>query len=903
MDTIRRIRSWLPPAVLAGVLLAGVASPLPAADPPAMGEEIPLDPGYRYPILECNALTAQILIVDSTIVYLYRDSDYRLVGCRRTLAGEEIDVGIREIVSPEVGAYFVSGPDSLGWKVVYRESDAHPASLWIRNFDARTLGGASEPRLVAGKDVILNPQIAMGEGFHVIGWIDGWRSDSLYIRRIDAEMNFIDPEPLPIAPIRGGLLALRMRSDGGAIVYLDRQRRLRFQHLGRDGSPSGTPTILDNSVSSGGWAALDSYGSGWLLAWRGGYDLKVAWLDSTGAVEAPILHRVTEGDCRTLAVCAHDSIGFVLWKEGGGSNLLGTLVRRGEESMADPILLDDTTVNWDWEDRDPKTAACAWTGDSFAAFWLGYVSPETVNPAPTSFWDPFPVQGQWIAMDGSLRYPKPIYIAQRSSPYFCTPIRSGDGYLAFLDNLGDYWTGDNWYHVVPLDSLGMPQGDPLWYDLPQVEDDCAWQCTSSFTRGVATHPWAGGVAAAHMKNDHYSSYIGTCINSHALFIDRIDANAERTLRHGIPIFNGCYPSDALKAYDASARGDSLLLAWTLGGAQTDRGQLRLLHASGTTLRDWSIRSDSAVTTIAVAPTESGWVSVWSQGAGGGTMRLRKATIDPDDPANTLTGDWLLPEPFAAPGTVRLIPGPRRILCLFPAKMGEEYDIFFVRLDSTGALLDEDPVRLCGLPGDQGSIEGVWDGNHYFATYVSRVETDRTTYGNRVGANGQVIDGDGFLIASDSWDPARAASDGRGHVVLGWGNRVVRIDDLIPLADDDDDTAPDDTTGDGGDDTAPEDSTEVPVDPPPDRIAGLISHPSKGEIRLAGPLPGGGMGTACVMDVNGRVVAIETLQAGAEEHPLVWRGRLSDGRRAPTGFYIIRIEAGGMKAIRRVLLLR
>lgn len=872
-----------------------------------MTEPILLDTGYRYPILEQDAVTPQVLIVDSTAVYIYRDSEGRIVGCRRTLSGRPMDPGVRTIVDERVGPCAVSGPDSIGWKIVYRDDPEDlEGGLSVRGFDAHTLAPASEPRQVAAADRWFRPQIGMGVGFHTIAWT-GYTSGAwqLYIRRLDAELNFLDPEPIPVCPSQEGAIALAMDAAGGIVLYHSSSYRPAFRMLGADGLPHGEQTILDSQQSWESSMAVSRYASGWLAAWKSDTEVRFAFIDSTGVVDSPIYRLSAGWESMALAVCAHDSSGLVLWRGGVTGGLFANPVRHGIGFVGDPILLDGTTICMDGvtSERDPRTVACAWTGDSFAALWLGYVPPVVAKHSPTSFWDPFPVLGQWIYPDGSLSQPEPVYIAENRAPGLTTPIRTDGGYLAFIDDYADYWTGKNWYHAIPLDSLGMPSGAPIAYTLPSVEDDCAWECTISRTSGVITHPWSGGAVVAHTSSYSYSSEIGTCINDDDLLIDRIDVDRTRSFRHVIPVAYGCYPLDELKSYDAAARGDSLLIAWAIGGEHIPFGSLRILHSSGAVLRNWSIRSDSTVTSIVVAPAHKGWVSAWSQGAAGGTMRLRKATVDPSVAGNAITGDWLLPRTFGVPGTPCLIPGPRRIFCFFPAKLGDNYDIYLVRLDSTGTALGGEPICISGLFGDEGSVRGVWDGNHYFVTYVSRHGSDRATYGNRIGANGRRIDGDGFLIANGARETPRAASDGRGHLILGWADRVVRIDDLVQIEGDDDATAPGDSTIGGDDDSEPQDSTHVDIDHPVTRIAGLLNNPSNTEIRLAGPLPGDGAGNARVMDVNGRLIAVEAIQSGADEHPLVWSTRMLDGRRAPTGMYLIRIEAGGMRVTRRVLLVR
>jgi hypothetical protein len=113
-------------------------------------------------------VTPQVLVVDSTLVYTYRESEGRIVGCRRTLSGREMEPGLRTLVGGRVSPCIVSGPDSIGWKIVYKDHDGLESGVWLRSFNARTLEPASEPREVAGNDRCVVPQIAMGAGIHTL---------------------------------------------------------------------------------------------------------------------------------------------------------------------------------------------------------------------------------------------------------------------------------------------------------------------------------------------------------------------------------------------------------------------------------------------------------------------------------------------------------------------------------------------------------------------------------------------------------------------------------------------------------------------------------------------------------------------------------------------------------------
>lgn len=84
--------------------------------------------------------------------------------------------------------------------------------------------------------------------------------------------------------------------------------------------------------------------------------------------------------------------------------------------------------------------------------------------------------------------------------------------------------------------------------------------------------------------------------------------------------------------------------------------------------------------------------------------------------------------------------------------------------------------------------------------------------------------------------------------------------------------------------------------------GLSPNPSSGRVDLRVALPRPGRVSLSILDVGGRQV--RTLVRGAwlpaGEHLLSWDGTVSDGTRAPAGFYLVRLGADGMAVTQRLI---
>jgi flagellar hook assembly protein FlgD len=59
----------------------------------------------------------------------------------------------------------------------------------------------------------------------------------------------------------------------------------------------------------------------------------------------------------------------------------------------------------------------------------------------------------------------------------------------------------------------------------------------------------------------------------------------------------------------------------------------------------------------------------------------------------------------------------------------------------------------------------------------------------------------------------------------------------------------------------------------------------------------------IHDVSGRTLRVLDTDAAGGRFSLGWDGRLASGSRAPAGVYFVRVEAGGIRAQRNLVLAR
>jgi hypothetical protein len=339
----------------------------------------------------------------------------------------------------------------------------------------------------------------------------------------------------------------------------------------------------------------------------------------------------------------------------------------------------------------------------------------------------------------------------------------------------------------------------------------------------------------------------------------------------------------IEEYDAAFTSDHIFVLYVADeyGGDPAYGKALLTGSNGAVQREWSISAQGAVSGVAAAPLPDGsgrFLCVWAEDG-----LLQRAIADPAQPGATLLGLPFAAGFHATRGTA-LVSGPDQLLCAFPATADGENGVHAVRFDSSGLPLDQEPIAVSRLHVDPRNPSGVWDGYQYLVAWESPGYATSAVYGNRLDLAGTVYDGDGFLIGSGTGGAPHSTSDDEGHILLAYAtDRVRRIDDLGPLVE----------------------APGTPATIPGDALAGsrLAMNPTRGECRLEAPLPAGFAAIVQIYDVSGRQLAARRIDAEGSDRALLWDGRLPDGRRAPTGAYLVRISASGTEVIRKVVLLR
>jgi len=78
------------------------------------------------------------------------------------------------------------------------------------------------------------------------------------------------------------------------------------------------------------------------------------------------------------------------------------------------------------------------------------------------------------------------------------------------------------------------------------------------------------------------------------------------------------------------------------------------------------------------------------------------------------------------------------------------------------------------------------------------------------------------------------------------------------------------------------------------------NPAHESVRFMVGIPAGGQGSVGVFDLRGR--RLLEIDLGAGDHLMEWDGNDSQGARAPSGTYIIRLDGSGSPTMRKVVLI-
>lgn len=154
------------------------------------------------------------------------------------------------------------------------------------------------------------------------------------------------------------------------------------------------------------------------------------------------------------------------------------------------------------------------------------------------------------------------------------------------------------------------------------------------------------------------------------------------------------------------------------------------------------------------------------------------------PALAAQSPPLLP-PILLPGTPTMTPaaevqqtaamavGGSATLLVFEDKRAGDFDLFGVRLDSTGAPIDVVPFPIAKDPGDQTKPKVVWNGRDWLVVYSNQVDPGSGYFAyqvaaRRVSPQGVVLDAPIGLAIDDTGGYIAATTDGNNFVVAWAG---------------------------------------------------------------------------------------------------------------------------------------
>ena len=205
--------------------------------------------------------------------------------------------------------------------------------------------------------------------------------------------------------------------------------------------------------------------------------------------------------------------------------------------------------------------------------------------------------------------------------------------------------------------------------------------------------------------------------------------------------------------------------------------------------------------------------------------------------------------------------------------------------------------VCTATANQTSPQLVADGlGGVFATWVDQRNGGNDIWAMQVtstgtGAPGWPANGYPVSRASGSQEFPRLVTDGSGGAIVAWTDGRVADPDIYamhlfgPVT------------------LSPTDVPEVEDARGPLRLS-LAPNPARRRVSIDFTLTSAGVIDVDVLDVTGR--RVRALGASAKlavgRHTLSWEGRDDQDRPAPSGLYFVRVRAGGIDAVRKVVIL-
>lgn len=125
-------------------------------------------------------------------------------------------------------------------------------------------------------------------------------------------------------------------------------------------------------------------------------------------------------------------------------------------------------------------------------------------------------------------------------------------------------------------------------------------------------------------------------------------------------------------------------------------------------------------------------------------------------------------------------GSQFLVVWMDRRSGVDYNIYGARLSSTGTLLDSAGIAISTQAGDESFPAPAWNGTNYFVAWMDkRGGSVNDIYGARVSTAGAVLDASGIAVSTATGEQFRpdVASDGSNYLVV-WGDQRSGANDDI-----------------------------------------------------------------------------------------------------------------------------
>lgn len=830
---------------------------------PPVPAPITLDHGYRY-LDGIDSRGCAIGVGPDRLFFACAEVyGWKLRGKRFGLEGQEVDLSFREHQTGAswMVAHAVSELDGLGWKAAAVKRFNDDTGLVVENIDPATGAPTHGPVEVIslGPSNLRNVRLAFDGTRHVLTWIGGTSGGgySVWMARLLPDLTLPDPTPLELGTgSELGAVDVAARSGGGMIAWLDDEAQLWCQPLGADGLPQGDPSQLSEAANNEvPLVTICRHGDNWLIAWSSQYfePVNLLRVDDSGSPLGPgiVQTSLTAGWGLASAYAGHQAL--IAGYSGGSGQVNGIRVSPEGDILDDPPL-EIASPNYGddiWE-YYPTHLEAAWTGQMYVLMWLeGFAG---YNPM---YLYHFPM-AQWVTTSGVIALSTPLRISEGSRPA-TVGVGFSDG--VFQAVISDDHTR-KYLHVMQANVDGQvlpspsrftpPNSSSAEYDGPHEvrpygDDGLAvvypyhWETLGSDVRQTATAVLHGNESPDFFITTR-ASYWG------------IEDGYDVTITP-----DGAEP---FMIREDSVYSDS---TWVIGG------DAYLVDPHG-----------SSAHRPAVILADSGYIMMWVESFATHNRIYYAIPSLRSPPRELIVGDALY-ETESSQDYPHLCAGPNQILCVFHMTCPEHEPysrIYATRFSSDGTLLDSIPIPVSNQPTNLVKPRAIWDGFHYVITWLSPNEENRL-YATRMDPHGDILDGDGVVLAEACETQGRLASDGEGHVAVAYsGNQLLVITAEELAAVQEPDAALSDIL----------------------RLTGPYPNPTPGQIELLLHNHPTEILAARVLDVSGRVVdkLDETWSNG--QMVLRWRGP-DDRRSSGSGVYYLQVQTPYERVTRKFMVVR